>query len=91
MIKVWVIKNNGSYDEQEFPNNEEAINYAKDASMRALCAFRSEGDKMVTYEYGEIVKGSRARDLAITVDEIFNRENEHYAKQGRGKAIKRKV
>lgn len=91
MIKVWVVKNSGAYDEQVFHSNEEAINYAKDASMRALAVFRTEGTKLVTYEYGEIVKGRRAIELGKTVEEIFNREHERYAKDFRGKAVKRKV
>ena len=83
MIKVWVVKNNGSYDEQVFPNNQEANNYARDASARSLCAFRMEGSKLITYEYGKIVKGNRAKELAKTVEEILNREYEEYAKEGR--------
>lgn len=92
MYTVYVIKSNGKHLEEKFVGAQEAINYSKESSLRSLCSFMSEGDKMITYEYGEQVKNkTRLADLYAMTEEIENNKNEFYAKDGRGKACKRKV
>jgi len=92
MNKVWVIKNNGQNHEEHFGGSEEATNYAKQLSLRSLCTFKSEGKNIVGYEHGEqITDKERLRELFAMTEEIVNSQYEYYAKDGRGKACKRKV
>jgi hypothetical protein len=92
MYKVWVIKNNGNNNEEHFNSAQESINYAKECSLRALCAFRTQGNGIVTYQYGEQVTDQQIiKDLYETTEAIENSKNEFYAKDGRGKACRRKV
>ena len=92
MFKVWVIKTNGANFEEVFQNVQEATNYAKECSLRALCAFRTEGDGIATYQYGEQVHDKEViQELYATTEAIENSKNEYFAKEGRGKAHKSKV
>ena len=92
MYKVWVIKNNGNNFEELFENAQESINYAKECSLRALCAFRTQGSGIVTYQYGnQVTDKETIQELYATTEAIENDKNEFYAKEGRGKACKSKV
>jgi hypothetical protein len=92
MMKVWIINSNGSNREETFVGAEEAINYAKECSLRSLCTFRTEGKNIVAYEYGEqVTDKERVKELFVITEAIENQKNERYAKEGRGKACKRKV
>lgn len=91
MENVWVIKHNGEQQKEEFGGAEEAINYAKQSSLRALCSIRNQGKLAIFYEYGEQVDAGRAKELSVAVVEILERENERYAKNFRGRAQRKKV
>jgi len=91
MNKVWVVKVNGSQYEEEFPSTQEATNYAKQSSLRAMCSIQKQGNKVIIYEHGDVVDARRAKELTEAVVEILEYENEMYAKQGRGKASRKKV
>ena len=92
MIKVWVIKSNGNNIEEVFRDVQEATNYAKQCSLKSLCAFKTEGKGIATYQYGKQIHDEKViKDLYATTEAIENQKNEFYAKEGRGKACKRKV
>lgn len=91
MDKVWVVKNNGTQYEESFANAQEASNYAKQSSLRAMCAIQKQGGKVIMYEHGDVVDARRAKELTEAVVEILEHENERFAKEGRGKASRRKV
>lgn len=91
MEKVWVIKTNGQSHREEFLDAQEAINYAKASSLRAMCTVRAQGRLPIVYEHGEVASASRSAELQKFVIEILERENERFAKHGRGKASRKKV
>ena len=91
MDTVWLIKNNGEQHVEEFANSQEAINFAKQSSLRALCSIHNQGNRVIVYEYGEVADAKRSKELQQYVIEILEHQNERYAKQGRGKATRRKV
>lgn len=91
MEKVWVVKTNGQHFEEMFPNTQDAINYAKQCSLRAMCAVRSQGNNVIFYEQGDQVDARRTKELSTAVIEILEHQNERYAKQGRGRASRKKV
>jgi malonyl CoA-acyl carrier protein transacylase len=90
MQKVWVIKMNGQQHEENFIDAQEAINYCKQSSLRSLCCIRNQGNKAIIYENGEVAGAHRTKELRQHVIEIIERENEHYHKQTRGKASRKK-
>ena len=90
MEKVWVIKNNGQQFEEKFTNTQEAINYAKQSSLRAMCCIRNQGKTPIFYERGDQCDAGRTKELTTHVIEIIERQNEQYAKQGRSKASRKK-
>jgi hypothetical protein len=91
--KVWVIGNNGSHKVEDFVDKVEGMHYAinRSKSFSVLCTIRFECDKVIVCEYGEEAEPERTKDLLEATEEAMNRTNEHYAKDGRGKACKRKV
>lgn len=91
MDNVWVIKNNGQQIKEEFTDAQEAINYAKQMSLRAMCSIRNQGKVAIFYEHGEQVDAARSKELSAAVVEILEHENERYAKNFRGKASRKKV
>lgn len=91
MQNVWVVKNNGEQLREVFNDSQEAINFAKQSSLRAFCSIRSQGKTAIVYEYGEQVDADRAKELMDGVVEMIERENELYAKSFRGKAVRKKV
>ena len=91
MEKVWVVKNNGQHYEEAFPNTQDAINYAKQSSLRAMCSIRNQGKHVIIYEQGEVADARRSKELTQAVVEILEHENEMFSKQGRGKASRRKA
>lgn len=91
MDKVWVVKTNGQSHEEVFPNTQDAINYAKQVSLRAMCAVRNQGKLAIFYEQGEQADAKRSKELTDAVVEILEHENERFAKQGRGRASRKKV
>jgi ArsR family metal-binding transcriptional regulator len=91
MDKVWVVKNNGQHHEEVFPNTQDAINYAKQSSLRAMCSIRNQGKVAIVYEQGEVADARRTKELTEAVVEILEHQNERFAKEGRGKASRRKV
>lgn len=90
MNKVWVVKNNGQQQEESFPNSQDAINYAKQSSLRAMCSILEQGKKPIIYEHGEVASAIRSKELIVAVTEILEHEYELYAKEGRGKASRKK-
>lgn len=88
--KVWVIKNSGKGSEEVFSDAMESLNYAKQSSLRALCCFRSSGKDLMVFENGNVAGPSRSKSLMKHVEEIFDQENEYYAKEGRGKPSRKK-
>lgn len=90
MDKVWVVKMNGQQHEEVFSSTQEAINYAKQSSLRAMCAIRNQGRTPIMYEHGEVADARRSKELSEAVVEILEHQNEMFAKQGRGKASRKK-
>jgi hypothetical protein len=90
MDKVWVVKNNGSQYEEEFTSTQEATNYAKQSSLRAMCSIQKQGNKVIMFEHGNVVDARRAKELTAAVVEILEYEDEKYAREGRGKASRKK-
>lgn len=91
MDTVWVVKNNGEQHAEEFANTQEAINFAKQSSLRSLCSIQSQGNRVIVYEHGDVADAKRSKELQESVIEIIEHQNERYAKQGRGKASRKKV
>lgn len=90
MNKVWVVKNNGQQVEESFPNSQDAINFAKQGSLRAMCCIMEQGKKAIVFEHGEVASAVRSKELIEAVTEIIEHEYEKYAKDGRGKASRKK-
>lgn len=91
MEKVWVVKNNGQQHREEFANTQEAINFAKQSSLRAMCSIRNQGKTPIIYENGEVADAKRSKELSDAVIEILEREYTVFAKEGRGKASRKKA
>jgi hypothetical protein len=91
MESVWVIKNNGHQVQEQFINRKEAIDYAKRSSVNAMCSIRSQGSVPIFYEFGEPANIVRSVELQKAVVEILEYQNERFALEYRGKAVRKKV
>lgn len=91
MEKVWIVRSNGKQDEETFTSSQEAMNYAKQTSLRAMCCIHGSGKRVIFYENGDVADAKRSKELQESVIEILEHENERYAKNFRGKASRRKV
>jgi len=91
MEKVWIIRNNGKQDEELFTSSQDAMNYAKQTSLRAMCCIHYAGKRVIFYEYGDVADAKRSKDLQEWVIEILERENNHDFRDGQGKASRKKA
>lgn len=91
METVWIVRNSGEHDEESFNGSQDAMNYAKQTSLRAMCCIHASGKRVIFYERGEIADAGRSKELQQYVIEILEHKNEKYAKDGRGKANRKRV
>jgi hypothetical protein len=91
MDKVWIIGNNGKQDEESFTSSQDAMNYAKQTSLRAMCCIHYAGKRVIFYEYGDVADAKRSKDLQEAVIEILEQENNHDFRDGQGKASRKKA
>lgn len=80
-MKVWIISNNGSVNEEIFTEDQEASSHAKTQSERpnTYCAIFETGNKKVFfYENGTLANPRRRKELAKGAEEMllhqFSRE-----------------
>ena len=72
--KVYVLDNNGNYNEEEFMNDQEASNHAKAQSVRGntfFTVYQTANNKIFFYENGEITNPRRKKELAKAGEEIL--------------------
>jgi hypothetical protein len=47
METVWIVRNSGEHDEELFNGSQDAMNYAKQTSLRAMCCIHASGKRVI--------------------------------------------
>ena len=81
MNTVYFFNRNYDHGEEKYADHTEALNRAKQMSLRNFSILNNANGKVFFYEQGELCNKKRAQELAKTAEDIIVRkiEKEHVA------------